>query len=57
MSSRVLGRFSLGLPLVARELIQMASRRRTYLLRVFYALTLFATAGFIYFDQIRYQPG
>ncbi len=57
MSSRVLGRFSLGLPLVARELIQMASRRRTYLLRVFYALTLFATAGFIYFDQIRFSLG
>jgi len=57
VSSRVLGRFSLGLPLVARELIQMASRRRTYLLRVFYALTLFATAGFIYFDQIRFSLG
>ena len=34
MTGRVLSRFSLGLPLVVLELIQMASRRRTYLRRV-----------------------
>jgi hypothetical protein len=42
---------------VARELIQMSSRRRTYLLRVFYALALYATAGFIYFDRVRWAIG
>jgi len=34
VTGRVLSRFSLGLPLVVLELIQMASRRRTYLRRV-----------------------
>ena len=42
---------------MARELIQMSSRRRTYLLRVFYALALYATAGFIYFDRVRWAIG
>lgn len=55
MTSRILRRFSPELPLVVRELIQMASRRRTYLLRVFYALALFALGGLIYWDQIRFS--
>jgi ABC-type transport system involved in multi-copper enzyme maturation permease subunit len=38
---------------VARELIQMSSRRRTYLLRVAYAVALFALATFFYWDEVR----
>ena len=31
----------LGLPLLAKELVEIANRRSTYVLRVLYALTLF----------------
>jgi len=57
VSGQVLSRFSFGLPLVARELIQMSSRRRTYWLRVVYVLSLYATAGFIYFDRVGWGIG
>ena len=40
---RRLGR--LGLPLLAKELVEIANRRSTYVLRVLYALTLFGFAG------------
>ena len=53
VTSRSGRRLATGLPVVARELIQMSSRRRTYLLRVAYAVALFALATCFYWDEVR----
>ena len=42
---------NLGLPLLTKELVEQAARRRTYVLRVIYAMMLFI-AGFAFYYQI-----
>ena len=36
-----------GLPLLSKELIEMANRRRTYIIRTVYALLVLGCVGFI----------
>ena len=43
----------LGLPLLARELMEQAVRRRTYIIRVVYAVLLFVVAYFMFYDLLR----
>lgn len=40
------------LPLLAKDLIELSSRRRTYVLRVVYALVLFGSALWVYGDVV-----
>src|SRR6267142_3798273 len=42
-----------GLPLLAKELIEQAARRRTYVIRVAYASLLFFSAFVFFFDTLR----
>lgn len=42
-----------GLPLLAKELIEQAARRRTYVIRVVYACVLFLTTFIYFFDIFR----
>jgi ABC-type transport system involved in multi-copper enzyme maturation permease subunit len=42
-----------GLPLLAKELIEQAARKRTYILRVTYAVLLFVVAFLIFHDTLR----
>src|SRR5262249_18950981 len=44
---------SFSLPLLAKELIEQAARRRTYVIRLVYACTLFLAATLYFFDIIR----
>jgi hypothetical protein len=37
-------RLSVGLPLLAKELVEQSARRRTYIIRVVYACLLFISA-------------
>ena len=46
----------LGLPLLAKELVEQASRRRTYVVRIVYATLLFAIA-FWQFERILANSG
>ena len=41
----------LSLPLLAKDLVETANRRRTYILRVVYALLLYGAALFIYISE------
>ena len=41
----------LGLPLLAKELVEQAARQRTYVVRIVYAVLLFV-AGFSFYYQI-----
>jgi hypothetical protein len=43
----------LGLPLLAKELIEQSARRRTYIVRVVYASLLFFTAFLMFFQELR----
>jgi ABC-type transport system involved in multi-copper enzyme maturation permease subunit len=43
----------LGLPLLTKELIEQSARRRTYVIRVIYALLLFSAAGMFSFEKLR----
>ena len=43
----------IGLPLLAKELIEQAARKRTYVIRVVYASLLFLTAFLFFFDSLR----
>jgi ABC-type transport system involved in multi-copper enzyme maturation permease subunit len=42
-----------GLPLLARELVEQAARRRTYIIRVTYAVLLFGIAWCLFYDLLR----
>src|SRR6516225_5879137 len=44
---------NLSLPLLAKELIEQASRRRTYLVRVVYAILLFFAAVLFFYQTLR----
>lgn len=43
----------LGLPLLARELLELSARRRTYIVRVLYACLLFFSAFLMFYDTLR----
>lgn len=43
-------KFQLSLPLLSKELTEMANRRRTYIIRTIYALLFLGCVGFIYID-------
>jgi hypothetical protein len=47
---RILSRF--GLPLLARELIEQAARKRTYAIRVLYALLLFCFTFVVFYNTL-----
>lgn len=52
-------RLQFGLPLLTKELIEMANRRRTYVIRTLYALLFLGFVGFIYIDlmsSVRNNP-
>jgi hypothetical protein len=42
----------LGLPLLSKELVEQAARRRTYIVRVLYACLLFTAAYFLFYDLL-----
>jgi ABC-type transport system involved in multi-copper enzyme maturation permease subunit len=42
----------LGLPLLSKELVEQAARRRTYVIRVLYACLLFTAAYFLFYDLL-----
>lgn len=42
-----------GLPLLAKELIEQAARKRTYILRVLYASLLFVAASLMFYETLR----
>ncbi|WP_339728167.1 ABC transporter permease subunit [uncultured Gimesia sp.] len=42
--------FQFSLPLLSKELAEMANRRRTYIIRTIYALLFLGCVGFIYID-------
>src|SRR5258708_512368 len=42
-----------GLPLLAKELIEQAARKRTYVVRVLYAALLFIAAYLFFYDTLR----
>ena len=46
-----------GLPLLAKELVEIANRRSTYILRVLYALTLFGFVLYFYWQHTYGQSG
>jgi hypothetical protein len=48
--SRILSR--LGLPLLAKELIEQAARRRTYIVRALYATLLFCLTYVLFYDTL-----
>src|SRR5258708_5032173 len=43
----------LGLPLLAKELIEQSARRRTYIVRIVYASLLFFTAFLMFYQELR----
>jgi hypothetical protein len=43
----------LGLPLLAKELIEQSARKRTYVVRVAYASILFFTAFLMFYEELR----
>lgn len=43
-------RFRISLPLLSKELTELANRRRTYIIRTIYALLFLGFVGFIYID-------
>ena len=43
----------LGLPLLAKELIEQSARKRTYVIRVVYASILFFTAFLLFYEELR----
>lgn len=45
-------RHQLSLPLLTKELTEIANRRRTYIVRTIYALLFMCIVGFIYLDQL-----
>lgn len=47
----------IGLPLLAKELVEIANRRSTYILRVAYALTLFGFVLYFYWRHTYGQSG
>src|SRR5579859_7819642 len=44
---------SLGLPLLGKELIEQAARKRTYGVRVLYASLLFLSAYLLFYETLR----
>ena len=42
-----------GLPLLAKELIEQAARKRTYVVRVVYATLLFVTAFLFFYETLK----
>ncbi|MBI3860779.1 MAG: hypothetical protein HY290_02665 [Planctomycetia bacterium] len=42
-----------GLPLLSKELVEQAARKRTYVVRVVYASLLFSAAYFMFYDDLR----
>jgi ABC-type transport system involved in multi-copper enzyme maturation permease subunit len=48
---------SLGLPLLAKELVEIANRRSTYVLRTLYAVILFGFVLYFYWNHNRGQTG
>jgi hypothetical protein len=46
-------RLNLGLPLLAKELLEQAARKRTYVIRVVYASLLFFSAFVFFFEILR----
>src|SRR4029079_325707 len=49
--------FRFGLPLLAKELIEQAARKRTYVIRVAYACLLFLMALLLFHDTLRLSSG
>ncbi|QDT97439.1 ABC transporter permease [Gimesia aquarii] len=47
-----LRKFQVSLPLLSKELVEMANRRRTYIVRTIYALLFLGFVGFIYLESI-----
>ncbi|MCH9727774.1 MAG: ABC transporter permease [Planctomycetes bacterium] len=47
-----LRRFQISLPLLSKELTEMANRRRTYIIRTIYALLFLGCIGYISLDQV-----
>ena len=47
-------RSRLGLPLLAKELLEQSARRRTYVVRVVYACLSFAAAWLLFYDLLRF---
>ncbi|MCA9026505.1 MAG: ABC transporter permease subunit [Planctomycetaceae bacterium] len=47
-------RLRLGLPLLAKELLEQSARKRTYVLRTVYAFLLFAGGLMMFYEVIRY---
>lgn len=45
-------KFQVSLPLLTKELVEMANRRRTYIIRTIYALLFLGFVGFIYLESI-----
>lgn len=45
-------RLNIGLPLLAKELVEQSARRRTYVIRVVYACLLFIAAFFAFYDVL-----
>jgi hypothetical protein len=43
---------TIGLPLLAKELVEQSSRRRTYIVRVVYAMLLFIASFFAFYDVL-----
>ena len=52
-----LARPRVGLPLLAKELVEQAARRRTYVVRVVYAVLLFGAAFLIFFEILGARVG
>lgn len=48
---------ALGLPLLTKELLEQAARRRTYIVRSFYACLLFLAAGLFFWESIPRRGG
>src|SRR5258708_29390882 len=46
-------RMRIGLPLLAKELLEQSARKRTYVVRVAYACLSFAAAWLLFYDLLR----
>src|SRR5262249_48509229 len=46
-------KFRFGLPLLAKELIEQSTRKRTYVVRVVYAMLLFTAAWLLFYDVVQ----
>jgi len=44
---------NLGLPLLGKELVEQAARKRTYVVRVVYAALLFFAAYFFFYESLK----